>query len=221
VNNSLEWAVSAAASIGLRFIEDGYRVQVYEADGPLEFGFEAGVNRTTSGDLLISRLTDLRPRRTYSLRYSLEAASLDQSGELVVAVMGRLSIDDAHALLRTRRLRSQGLAILLDVDSFSRAAPSGNATHGHRSSHNGGEHGRSTTTTSGTHAHRARPGGDPHRRAEIGEAAQLLAVEGWRVVRVTRGMSVADAWARLDGSPQARQTLRPAVGVAPPQSEAV
>ncbi len=194
VHNSLEWAVSAAASIGLRFIQDGYRLSVHEADGPVDLGADAATNRTATSDLLVSRLTDLRPRRTFSLRYALQAASLDHSGELVVAVMGRLSPDDAHALLRTRRQRTQGLALLLDVDSFddpaarrrgSRVSAAAAAGAGSRPE-GAGSVGRFDAA---------------HRPADLEETARLLTAEGWRVVRVTGRMSVADAWARLtDGT---------------------
>jgi hypothetical protein len=237
VNNSLEWAVSAAASIGLRFIEDGYRLQMFEADGPIELGSEAAVNRNTAGDLLISRLTDLRPRHTYSLRYALEAASVDQAGELVVAIMGRLTVDDAHALLRVRRQRTQGLALLLDVDTFSRAMPGADDHHrpasagGHHGSHPNGHHGRQPDDRHAAAGHR-RPGSEGHRRAGMDEAVQLLTSEGWRVVRVRRGMSIGDAWAQLDGAPRPRPAGSTAgasvgspVGSTPPpaamQSEAV
>ena len=33
--------------------------------------------------------------------------------------MGRMSAEDANALLRVRRNRAQGLAIMLDVDTFA------------------------------------------------------------------------------------------------------
>ncbi|HEY9290397.1 MAG TPA: DUF58 domain-containing protein, partial [Microlunatus sp.] len=181
IHNSLEWAVSAAASAGLRFIDDGYRLEVFEADGTMDLGTVSGLNRTVAGDLLISRLTDLRPRRSYSLRYALQAVATDHSGELLVAILGRLSADDAHALLRARGQHTQGLAMLLDVDSFDRAV-----------------HGDADDP-------QTQP--DPRRIAELNATADLLAGEGWRVVVVSRGMSVADAWAQLDGS----KIVRPSV----------
>lgn len=180
IYNSLEWAVSAAASIGLRFIGDGYRLEVYEADGPLEISLASGINRIVTQDLLVSRLTDLKARRTRSLRYGLEAAAAEQGSELVVAIMGRLSSEDAHALLRTRRQRTRGLALLIDADSFDRPQRSADGA-------NSGTEGQEGS---------ARPG--PIRAADVGSAEELLVSEGWQVVRVTRGMSVADAWARFD-----------------------
>lgn len=195
VHSSLEWAVSAAASIGLRFIHDGYRLSVHEADGHIDLGTDTAINRSTAADVLVSRLTDLRPRRTFSLRYALQTASADHSGELVVAVMGRLSADDTHALLRTRRQRTPGLALLLDVDSFADATSPAS--------------GARTGSSPGSAAGRPHPGRPDLGRPDPGrpdpghhlcgpeEADRLLTTEGWRVVRVTRGMSVADAWAQL------------------------
>lgn len=174
VFNSLEWAVSAVASMGLRFIEDGYRTQVYEADGSLELESISGTNRQVANDLLISRLTDLRPRRTFSLRYALESVAAEQGGELVVAVVGRLSADDAQALLRTKRSRATGLAMVIDVDTFT---PAGHAADGPRA----GTIGR----------------GGPQ---DLDATVRLLRSAGWRVVVVTRGMTVADAWAAFDAS---------------------
>ncbi|WP_460809161.1 DUF58 domain-containing protein [Microlunatus endophyticus] len=169
VFNSLEWAVSAVASMGLRFIEDGYRTSVFEADGSLEIDSLSGTNRQASSDLLISRLTDLRSRRTYSLRYALESLGAEQGGELVIAVVGRLTADDAHGLLRAKHSRATGLAMLIDVDSF---APAGHAQD-------------PDPTNAG--AGRARD--------DVDATVRLLRGDGWRVVVVTRGMSVADAWA--------------------------
>jgi len=169
VYNSLEWAVSAVASMGLRFIEDGYRTEVFEADGPLELDAISGSNRQASSDLLISRLTDLRPRRTFSLRYAFESLAAEQGSELVIAVVGRLTAEDAHGLLRAKRSRTAGLAMVLDVDSFARA--------GHDA---------------------ASPPPSSRQEDDLDPAVRLLRSEGWRVVVVSRGMTVADAWAGFD-----------------------
>jgi len=172
VFNSLEWAVSAVASMGLRFIEDGYRTGVFEADGSLEIDSLNGTNRQASSDLLISRLTDLRPRRTYSLRYALESLGAEQGGELVIAVVGRLSADDANGLLRAKHSRATGLAMLIDVDSFAAA--------GHAQDPGPANPGAANLS----------PAPD-----DLDPTVRLLRGNGWRVVVVTRGMSVADAWA--------------------------
>ena len=42
MHNSLEWAVSAAASIGIHFLDDGFGIEIYEADGPLHISGSMG-----------------------------------------------------------------------------------------------------------------------------------------------------------------------------------
>ena len=44
---------------------------------------------------------------------------MDKAGQLVVAIMGRMTPEDANSLLRLRRNRAQGLAMVLDIDTFS------------------------------------------------------------------------------------------------------
>jgi len=117
--NSLEWAISAVASIGIHFLDDGFSIEIYEADGPMRISGSMGQHSSASAELVISRLTDLKARSTSSLHYAVESAAIDRAGQLVIAVMGRMSPADANALLRVRRNRAQGLAMLLDVDSFA------------------------------------------------------------------------------------------------------
>jgi uncharacterized protein (DUF58 family) len=119
LQSSLEWAVSATASIALHFVAEGYTVEVFEADGPLNVPGAHGQHGTASADAVISRLTDLTPRATTSLHYAVETAVEDRPGQLVVAVLGRIDATDAHALLRLQRNRAQCLALVLDVDSFT------------------------------------------------------------------------------------------------------
>jgi uncharacterized protein (DUF58 family) len=119
MNSSIEWAISAAASIALHFLEDGFSVEIYEADGPLRITGSMGQHSSGSPELVMSRLTDLQARRTTTLHYAMEAAASDRAGQLVIAILGRINADDANALLRGRRSRAQGLALVLDVDSFA------------------------------------------------------------------------------------------------------
>jgi uncharacterized protein (DUF58 family) len=118
MQNSLEWAISAAASIGIHFLDDGFGIEIYEADGPLHISGTMGQHSSASQELVISRLTDLRPRSTTTIHYAVESATVDRPGQLAIAIMGRMNAQDAHSLLRVRRNRAQGLAMLLDVDTF-------------------------------------------------------------------------------------------------------
>jgi uncharacterized protein (DUF58 family) len=119
MNNSLEWAISAAASIALHFLDDGFSVEIYEVDGPLHITGSMGQHSSASAELVISRLTDLKARPNATLHYAAESAASDRPGQLVVAILGRMNAEDANSLLRVRRNRAQGLAMLLDVDTFA------------------------------------------------------------------------------------------------------
>jgi uncharacterized protein (DUF58 family) len=119
MNNSMEWAISAAASIALHFLDDGFSVEIYEADGPLRITGSMGQHSSASAELVISRLTDLKARPNATLHYAAESAASDRPGQLVVAILGRMNAADANSLLRIRRNRAQGLALLLDVDTFA------------------------------------------------------------------------------------------------------
>src|SRR5215203_3533947 len=119
MQNSLEWAISAAASIGIHFLDDGFSIEIYEADGPLHISGTMGQHSSASQELVISRLTDLKARTTSSMHYAVESATIDRPGQLVIAIMGRMTAEDANTLLSARRNRAQGLALLLDVDSYA------------------------------------------------------------------------------------------------------
>jgi uncharacterized protein (DUF58 family) len=121
LQSSLEWAVSAAASVALHFLDEGFSVEIFEADGPLHVTGSMGQHSSASAELVISRLTDLKPRVTSTLHYAVESAVEDRPGQLVVAILGRLDAADANSLLRLQRNRAQGLALVLDVDSFAEA----------------------------------------------------------------------------------------------------
>jgi uncharacterized protein (DUF58 family) len=124
LQSSLEWAVSAAASVALHFLDEGFSVEIFEADGPLHVTGSMGQHSSASAELVISRLTDLTARVTSTLHYAVESAVEDRPGQLVVAVLGRLDAADANSLLRLQRNRAQGLALVLDVDTFADAPAS-------------------------------------------------------------------------------------------------
>ena len=103
----------------MHFLDDGFGIEIYEADGPLHITGTIGQHSSASAELVISRLTDLRPGPTTTMHYAVESATIDQPGQLVIAIMGRMTADDANSLLRLRRNRAQGLAMVIDVDTFA------------------------------------------------------------------------------------------------------
>jgi uncharacterized protein (DUF58 family) len=173
MQSSLEWAISAAASISIHFLDDGFGVEIYEADGSLRIAGSMGQHSSESAELVVSRLTDLRPRTATTMHYAVESATVDRPGQLVIAIMGRMTAEDANALLRVRRNRANGLAIVLDVDTFADLPADPPPTTAERAA--------------------GPPVMSPHTLA-----LQILRDNQWRVIEVPRGMSVTDAWAALE-----------------------
>jgi uncharacterized protein (DUF58 family) len=172
MRSSLEWAISAAASIAVHYLNDGFSVEIYEADGSLKISGSMGQHSSASPELAISRLTDLTARSTTTMHYAVESAAVDQPSQLVIAIMGRMNAEDASALQRVRRNRAHGLALVLDVDSFADggALPVGISD----------------------------PGTGDRLRRQHEVAVELLRDNQWRVIEVSRGLSVAEAWSALE-----------------------
>ncbi len=170
MHSSLEWAVSATASIATHFLDDGFGVEIYDAQGPLHVAGSMGQHSSGTRDLVINRLTDLRASTAPSLYAAVEAATAERAGQLVVAILGEIGVADADLLVRVRRHRAQALALVLEVDSFD------------------GEAG----------ARRGQRADTPTPRTETDTAVDILRDHQWRVVRVPRGMTVAQAWSTLD-----------------------
>ena len=116
VHHSLEWAISATASVGLRLAEDGYAVDVLTPEGPLQ---STGTSRgPVAADALLGQLTDLQPTAGRGLGHLLADAGGERREQLVVAVLGRLTPEEAYAVAGLRRRRATGLAMVLDVDTW-------------------------------------------------------------------------------------------------------
>ena len=176
VHHSLEWAVSAVASIGLHFLDRGFGVEVYDADGPLHVGGAFGQHSSMSGEVLLRRLTDLRGSPTVSPRYAFNAAGVERPGQTVVAVMGRLDRAQAQALVRVRRQQAQGLALLLDIETFTGPGSGGSRSASRGALDDVGANGLSP----------------------LQATTKILTQHQWRVVVVSHEMSVRQAWAALE-----------------------
>jgi Protein of unknown function DUF58 len=109
--SSFEMAVSAAASLGVHVAAEGLTGQfITEGDvirgGPF---FE---------DRLLDSLAVLRSSSSGSLTQALSELRV-LGGGVIIAVMGRLSVAEAQQLAACRGEGSQGIALLLDVASWS------------------------------------------------------------------------------------------------------
>lgn len=112
--SSLEWAVSAAASVGSH---------LDEADFGLRLVFDGGGSLTSTigqrfTDALLDGLAVAQPSHSRSLRPGL--ATLGQGGGegLIVAVVGCCDVADVEAMIQARSSGVTGVAILLDAASW-------------------------------------------------------------------------------------------------------
>lgn len=115
--SSFEYAVACAASVALHFLEHGFTVDLFDAGGPM-LPRDADRTYTTTRQHIVHSYTDVQPRADRTLSEALESPLIGRQGRLIVAITGRLTPTDAEALVRTRRNRAQGLAIVIDVDTF-------------------------------------------------------------------------------------------------------
>ena len=82
-------------------------MEIYEADGPLHIGGTAWASTARRpSELVVNRLTDLRARDDHACTTRWSRPTVDRPGQLVVAIMGRMSAEDANSLLRVRRNRA-------------------------------------------------------------------------------------------------------------------
>lgn len=116
---SFECAVSAAASVALHFLGHKYSVNLLDARGPVTGSDSDLESRVAAREHLIHALTDIQTTNTEDdFSTVAQVAGSNQSGQLLVAVTGRLTMADAHHLLFCQRNRSGAMALVLDVDSW-------------------------------------------------------------------------------------------------------
>lgn len=125
--SSFETAVSAAASVALHFIGNGFRLDLFDATGPLTLSGKTD-ETSTLRQSVIYQMTDVTLVKEPSLRVAAQGTMLARRGQLLVAVCGRLTPTDAQVLLQTRHDRAQSLALVLDVDTFTARSVRGTPT---------------------------------------------------------------------------------------------
>ncbi|HEX6919713.1 MAG TPA: DUF58 domain-containing protein [Actinomycetes bacterium] len=119
--SSFEWAVSAAASIGVHLVRHGYHVRLVTDTGSnvASVAHDAsGVGSDFEGALLDAlAVIESSPNRSL-----LEAGSALRRGGgdgLLVAVLGTVSPDEAHQLARLRHGTTAAVAVLLDATTWT------------------------------------------------------------------------------------------------------
>jgi uncharacterized protein (DUF58 family) len=119
--SSLEWAISAAASVGLHLAHRGFDVRlVTDSGGEVSTGALGGAGFDGA---LLDVLASLAPSTGQGLHVGIDAARRTGGQGLIVAILGAIQSDDAERLVRLRATdRSTGVVLLLDTDTWTAAS---------------------------------------------------------------------------------------------------
>ncbi len=183
VNSSFEFAVTAAASIGVHLSRAGLDGQLVTDSGPI-------ANAGLFEDVLLDALSVVQPSRNRDLSRGTSALRSGDGG-LVIVVAGRLSETAARQLAASRRDGSAAIALLLAVSTW--AGPADPEPDPARRSAAGAGHGAGSAAGNGQAA-AGQPALEP---GETAPAAAVLRAAGWRVVSVDAATPLAMAWQRL------------------------
>ncbi len=238
--SSFEFAVSAAASIGVHLAREGLDGQLITDTGALS---APGVFE----DVLLNSLAVIKPSRGRELTPGL--ATLRGSSGLLIAVTGRLSAGAARQLAASRRDARPAIALLLDVPTWGDSADgqassaaygsagdrdraadglaadaSANGRAGHGRTANGRTgHGRTAngpgtangpSADSRTAKDRTGKGRERASLSETDQAAAILRAAGWRVACVDASTPLPVAWQQLAASSMVKPAV-PEAGTRP------
>lgn len=167
-NSSFEFAVSAAASIGVHLARAGLDGHLLTDSGPL-------AGSAMFEDVLLDALSVVAQSRNHDFARTTAALSTIEGG-LIVLIAGRLSAAAAREIAAARRDGRHGIALLLAVSTWDRPAPS---------------NGQQPAPAQPADATKLR------RFTETDTAEAVLRAAGWRVVSVGAGTPLAVAWQQL------------------------
>jgi uncharacterized protein (DUF58 family) len=108
--STFEFAVSAAASIGAHLSGEGFRARLITEAGEI-------APRGTFQDTLLDMLAVITPSHAAGLRSGTSA--LANAGGQLIAVVGRLTAEDARQLAASRRGNAPAMALLLAVSGWT------------------------------------------------------------------------------------------------------
>jgi uncharacterized protein (DUF58 family) len=107
---TFEVAVSAAASIGAHLTGEGFRARLITEAGEI-------APLGTFQDTLLDMLAVISPSQ--GAGFTTGTAALAYAGGQLIAVLGRLSAEEAGALAATRRGNAPAMALLLAVSAWA------------------------------------------------------------------------------------------------------
>ncbi|MGH8970238.1 MAG: DUF58 domain-containing protein [Actinomycetes bacterium] len=135
-SSSFEWAVAAAASVGVHLVRHGFHVRLLTDTGGsvASAAHDAdGVGSDFEGALL-DGLAVVEPSPNQTFGDATSALRRGGGDGLLVAVLGSLRPDEAHQLARLRHGSTAAVAILLDTATWSSRTYRGDDPAGHEGS---------------------------------------------------------------------------------------
>jgi hypothetical protein len=194
-SSSFEFAVSAAASIGVHLARSGLDGHLLTDAGPL-------AGSAMFEDVLLDALSVVTTSRNHDFARTTAALSTIEGG-LLVLVAGRLSAEAARELATARRHGRQGIALLLAVSTWVSPPPGRNGHDRPAGQDDEDEReGRGEREDRSAQNGRVTAGKDDRDRlgsrpAETAAAEAVFRAAGWQVVTVDAGTPLAVAWQRL------------------------
>ncbi|MGQ0630208.1 MAG: DUF58 domain-containing protein [Sporichthyaceae bacterium] len=177
VASSLEWAISAAASLSVHLIRRGFSLRVVTDSGAGMAGVSSDVLSPVPDveGLLLDALAMLTPSATQNLVGAARELGRTGGDSLLVALLGELNPGDAESMARRRPGTTTAIALLQRTSTW-----------------------RARTADADPRAdkrHRAPPSAD----REFDKSVALLRNGGWRVIEVHAGDRLPDLWPRVAG----------------------
>jgi len=114
-DSTFEFAVSTAASVGVHLTGEGFDARFVTEEG--EVGHQGSFQ-----DTLLDTLAVVGPSRATGLRAGIAALAGEAGGGQIIAVLARLTDDEARQLAATKRGSAPALALLLGGASSDAAA---------------------------------------------------------------------------------------------------
>jgi uncharacterized protein (DUF58 family) len=126
LGSSLEWAVSAAASVGVHLTRHGYSLRLLTDTGVGVSGATPDVLSTTADveGLLLDALAVVTASTMLGLGEASSQLRRAGTDGLLIAILGELTPDEAEQLARMRHGTTTAIALLLDMPTWESALPS-------------------------------------------------------------------------------------------------
>ena len=174
--SSLEWAVSAAASVSAHLTRAGFTVRLLtdHPDADASTWHDHASSAQAQHGPVLDQLAALRP--SAKVRMADATQAVGRQPGLLVAVLGRLQAADVADLSRALPPASRGFAVLLDVDGWRV-----DSAHG-------------AAQPLGSERFTAPTGEEPE---GVARQAALLRAAGWTAVVASVTESVPTVWQRL------------------------